>query len=137
PGVTAVVRAVDTAVILLPETIGSGRMCKELVDALSDLRILLRHEVGGDFLVDRCPAFSPVLGTEAAGRRDRDVHRRVDELNRVAAHPAGPRLPVLPRRVLEQRAIHFPGGTAIVGTEQDARVAAKPELGVLARLDVP
>ena len=112
-------------------------MRKELVNALADLRILLRHEVGGDFLVDGCPALASVLRTKSSRRGDRDVHRPVDELDRVAAHPAGARLPVLPRRVLEQRAIHLPGRTAIVGTEQDARVAPEPELGILARFDVP
>src|SRR5207244_5521453 len=125
------------AVVLLPEAIGSGRMRKELVDALSDLRVRLRHEVGSDVLVDGRPALPAVLRTKSAGRGDRDVHRFLDELNRVAAHPAGTGLPALPRRVLEQGAIHLPGGTAIVRPEQDAGVGAEPELGILARFDVP
>ena len=58
PVVAAIVRAVDAAVVLLPEPLGLRRVREQLVDALADLRVLLGHEVGSDVLVDRRPGLA-------------------------------------------------------------------------------
>jgi hypothetical protein len=39
--------------------------------------------------------------------------------------------------MLEERLVQLPAPAAVVGTEQDAWIAAEPELRVAARLDVP
>ena len=61
PVVAAVVGAVDAAMVLLPQPVGLRGMRKQLVDALADLRVLLRMEVCCDVLVDRRPALAPVV----------------------------------------------------------------------------
>src|SRR5919108_572799 len=137
PRVAVVVGAVDAAVVLLPQTAGTGRVGEQLVDALAHVRErVVREEVRGHALVDRSPALAAVLAPEAARRRDRGVDPVVGELDRVAAHAAGARLPALSGRMLEETPDELEGDAAVVGAEEDAGIAAKPER-VRPRLDVP
>src|SRR5439155_19733041 len=59
PRVAAVVRAVDAAVVLLPEPLRLLGMREQLVDALADLGVrVVRKEVGGDVLAHGRPALA-------------------------------------------------------------------------------
>src|SRR4051794_34662167 len=137
PVVAAVVRAVDAAVVLLPDPLRLLGMHQQLVHALPDVGIWVRHELRRDVLVDRGPGVTAVLAPEGAGSRDGDVHGTVDELNRVSAHAPSGRLPAVARRMLEQPLVQLPRPAAVAGAEQDAGVAAEPQLRVAAGLDVP
>jgi hypothetical protein len=97
PVVAAIVRAVDTAVVLLPQTAWPLRVDEELVHALADLgERIVGHEVSGRALVHRRPACAVVFGAECARSRDPRVDRTVRrDLDRVAAHPAAAGLPAL------------------------------------------
>src|SRR5207248_5515302 len=103
PRVAVVVGAVDAAMVLLPQPAGTARVGEQLVHALAHVRErVVREEVGGDALVDRRPALAAVVAPEGARGRDRGVDPVVRELDRVAAEAAGPRLPALAGRVLEE-----------------------------------
>src|SRR5207244_386122 len=78
-----------------------------------------------------------VLAPERAGRRDGGVQLPVGDLDRVAAHASGARLPALPRRMLDEPRDRLEGRAAVVRPEEHARVAAQPELRAEARLEVP
>jgi hypothetical protein len=116
PAVAAVVRAVGTEVVLLPEPLGLMRVQKQLVHALPDLRILVGKIVGGRALVGRRPRLAAVFAAEDSRRGDPDVHAlrigRVD-LDRVAAHSTGAGLPLLAGGMLEDALHHVPGGAAV------------------------
>ena len=127
------------AVILLPEPLGLLGMEEQLVHALADLWVRVRHELCGDVLVDRRPRLAAVVAAEPARGRDPDVDLvrlvRV-ELDRVGAHPARPGHPALAGRVPEDSAHRLPRA-AVAGAEEDSRRAAEPDLAVAPRLDVP
>ena len=123
--------------VLLPQPAWTARVGEQLVHALAHVRErIVREEVGGDALVDRRPALAAVVAPEGARGRDRGVDPVVRELDRVAAEAAGPRLPALAGRVLEEAVDELEGHAAVVGAEEDAGVSAEPER-VRPRLDVP
>ena len=93
------------------------------MDALAELWIRIRQEVRRRPGVSRRPVLASIVGSEDTCGRDADVEtlrvRRV-ELDRMAAHASGARMPPLPGRVGEQPFDHLPGRPAIVRAEEDA-----------------
>src|SRR2546427_3873922 len=119
-------------------------MYEHLVHALADLgELVVLHEVCCRALVRGRPALTAVVAAEDAGGRDTDVDAlgvgRI-KLDRMQTRTAKAGLPAVPRRVLEQSAIHFPRSAAVVGEEEDVWIAAGPErlrLRPMPGLDVP
>src|SRR5205085_12401418 len=127
PRLAVVVRAVDAAVVLLPEATLAARVREELVHALADLgERVVGEEVGRDALVDRRPALAAVLAPERACGRDCRVQPPVRDLERVAAHAARTRLPPLAGRVLDEARDGREGPAGVVRSEEHPRVAAEP-----------
>jgi hypothetical protein len=141
PALALVVRAIDAAVVLLPEPALLLGMEEHLVDALADLReAVVLVEVCGCALVLRRPRLAAVVAAEDPRGRDSDVDRvriRRVHLDRVRAHAARARVPALARGVLDQAHDRFPVLASIVRSEECAWRRAEPERVPVAGLDVP
>ena len=143
PGVTAVIRAVDAAVVLLPEPFRLRRVQQQLVHALANFRIWVGKVVDRHVLVDRQPGLSAVIRPERARRCDTDVYAlrvaRV-ELDRIAAQPAGAGKPAVTRGMLQNATVGLPGFAGIVRAEKNAGIRPEVQRSRLlreTRLDVP
>ena len=143
PALAAVVRAVDAAVVLLPQPLRPAGVDEQLVHALTELREGLREEVGRRALIRGRERLAAVLAPEDTRRGDADVHpRRLVrvERDRVAAHPAGTGVPTLAGLVADDAVHRLPGGAAVVGAEENTGCGTEPEPAILPRaprLDVP
>ena len=114
PRAALVVGAVDAAVVLQEQPLGSRGVPGDLVHALAELGVLLAlgQELRADPLVARRPGAAAVLGlVDAAGRegdgdRVRVVGVRQDRVEGLAAEAGGPLRAV---RVVPQRSLQREG----------------------------
>ena len=143
PVVAGVQRFVDAAVVLLIEHIRLARVLDEAVNALPELGIFIRQEVGARVLVGEHPALAAVVAAHAAHRGDADPHPvPVGGIghNRMQAQPAGPRIPLAARGVIRQAGIDAPVLAAVGADPQAGRVNTsvdRPGLIGTPRLDRP
>jgi len=118
-------------------------MKKQLVHALSDLDFRAGKVIRRKAAVARDPRLTAIVGPESPCRCDGDVHAvglGWVELNRVAADPGGTGIPSLAGAVFEQCAVRLPRLAAVIGAQQDPRIASHVEgLGLASSswLDVP
>src|SRR5437899_179317 len=134
---------VRPAMILLEDRAVSGGIPGQLVDALSPLRILVRHEPGPDPLVLHGPRATAVARLERPDRADPDDKMlRISRIHedRMQAQAAIARLPFFPGRMIVESLEVLPRSSAVVAAEQgrgfDARVDRFRFVGG-ARLDMP
>src|SRR6266852_1272698 len=96
-------------------------MLDQAMNALSELRILDRGEIGAGIFVGKDPASSRIVRTHAADGRDADPHsgsvRRVGD-DGMQAQSTCPRLPAFAGRVVSQPGIEIPGHATISADPQ-------------------
>jgi hypothetical protein len=102
PFITGVRRLVNAAMVLLIEDIGFGGMLDEPVNALAELRILVRQEIGAGILVGKDPALAAIVCAHTA--YGRDAHPHAGGIERVGydgmqAESSGTRFPATTGRV--------------------------------------
>ena len=143
PGVSAVVAAVQAPVVLQVQPPGPPRVMDDLVDALAELGMLVRQELGAYAAVPGVPRDAAVVRpVDAAGRgRDREAPRprRVHE-DRVQAQAAAARRPLRAVRVVPEARVERPRLAGVVrGEERRGLDAAIERVGlvVAARRDLP
>src|SRR5277367_6253834 len=89
---------VDSAMILLVESLRTAGMRFKFVDALADLRKFFGPKFDKDISVERRPGFSAVVRTKrACGGYPHDEATFAKALNRVHHHAASSRIPLLAR----------------------------------------
>ena len=96
PGLAGVVGAHDVPVLLHVEDVWTRWMHREAVNAMADLRVLVRDGPGTKPPVLWSPRPAAVVGAEHTSSRYRDEYAiRVARIHddRVQAHPTGSRLP--------------------------------------------
>ena len=139
PGRGVVVGAVDAAVVLQEEPLGTRRVPGHLVHALAELGVLLAlgQELGPDALVARRPRAAVVGGLVDAAGRDRDGHRRrvgrvrKDRVEGLAAEAGAPlgSLRVVPQGLLEGEVLaavgRAPDGAGLGAGLHDVRLDAR------------
>src|SRR2546422_11629142 len=120
---------VRPAMILLEDRTFSGGVPGQLVDALSPLRILVRHEPGPDPLVLRGPRATAVARLERPDRADSNHQMlRISRIHEdgMQTQAAIARLPLFPGRMIVECLEVLPRSSAVVAAEQgrgfDARV---------------
>src|SRR2546428_6175846 len=129
--------------ILLEDRAVSGGVPGQLVDTLSPLRILVRHEPGPDPLVLRGPRATAVARLERPDRADSNHQMlRISRIHEdgMQAQAAIARLPLFPGRMIVESLEVLPRSSAVVAAEQgrgfDASIDCFRFVGG-ARLDVP
>src|SRR5207244_9818857 len=129
--------------ILLEHRAVSGGVPGQLVDTLSPLRILVRHEPGPDPLVLRGPRATAVARLERPDRGDSNHQMlRISRIHEdgLPAQAAIARLPLFPGRMIVECLEVLPRSSAVVAAEQgrgfDARVDRFRRIGGTG-LDVP
>src|SRR5579864_2167806 len=105
--------------ILLVKRFGVIRMCEQFMNALSDLGIFVRPEIGPHVAVEWRPRFQSIERAKSPGRRDRNHHSSLAQtLNGVQAHASRARCPLFPRGVIVERQHFFPGLAPVPAAEQ-------------------
>ena|SRR6266851_4425926 len=74
PGITSIVRPIQSPVVLKKDRFWPRRMADDLVNALPKLRIAIGSKVGAHSLVTRLPGVASVIGPIDAGRGDGDMN---------------------------------------------------------------
>src|SRR3954464_7818698 len=124
---TAVLRTVDTAVVLLEEPCGIAGIDVQLVHALAEVGRRSGVEVRADTLVAGLPRRAAVGCLERADGRDADPHVigvRWIERNRMQDQAAGSGHPLRAARMVAQSSDVRPRLAAVVAAEETSRLDA-------------
>src|SRR5205814_9851718 len=106
------------AVVLHVESAGRVLVTRDLVHALAELGIGIRHEAGADALVGGREGLAAILAQVMAARRDAEVHTMVIAQDRMHAKTAIARLPLGRVLMVADARAHLPGIAAVAAFEQ-------------------
>jgi hypothetical protein len=143
PLIASTRRLVNAAMVLLVQDIGLGGMLDQPVDALAELRILLRQEIGASILIGKDPTVPTIVCTHTPDSRDPHPHARsIGRIrnNRMQAESPGTRFPAVTGRVSGQPLIERPCFPVIMALPETGRVNTSvhhPRFAGPTRLDDP